>query len=65
MTQKYKDCASQSTIKHIAHMHDLYKLSVKLQHYHARLITNKDKIEDEGSSIEDTLKFVILYIFHA
>ena len=70
MAQKYKDCASQSTIKHIAHIYNLDKLSVKFQYYNARLIANKDKIEDEGSSIEDNWKSVILYgyisdLFHS
>ena len=54
---KYKDCVSQSTFKHIAHLFNLdSKLSVKFQYYNARLIANKDKTEDEGSSIEDNLK---------
>ena len=61
MAQKYKDCTSQSAIKHIAHIYNLDKLSVKFQYYNARLIANKNKIEDEGSSIEDNLKSVILY----
>ena len=61
MIQQNKDCASQSTIKHIAHIYTLNKLSVKFQYYNARLIANKDKIEDEGSSIEYNLKSVILY----
>ena len=37
------------------------KLSVKFQYYNARSIANQNKIEDEGSSIEDNLKSVILY----
>ena len=62
MAQKYKDCASQSTIKHIAHFFNLdSKVSVKYQYYNARLIANQNKIEDEGSSVEDNLKSVILY----
>ena len=48
MSQKYKDCASQSTIKHIAHLFNFdSKLSLKFQHYNARLIALKDKIEDQ------------------
>ena len=48
--------------RHIAHFFNLdSKLSVKFQNYNARLIANKDKIEDEGSSIEENLKSVILY----
>jgi len=42
-----KICASQSTIKHIPHLFNLdSKLSVKFQYYNARLIANKDKIEN-------------------
>ena len=34
MSQKYKACASQSTIKHIAHLFNFdSKLSVKFQYY--------------------------------
>ena len=64
MAQKYKDCASQCTIKHIAHFYNWdSKLSVKFQFYNARSIANQNKIEDEGSSIEYNLKSVILYGF--
>ena len=71
MAQKYKDCASQSTIKHIAHFFNVdSKLSVKFQYYNARSIANQNKIEDEGSSIVDNVKSVILYgyisdLFHS
>ena len=62
MSQKYKECASQSIIKYIAHLFDLdSKLSVKFRYYNTRLVSNKYKIEDEGSSIKDNLKSVILY----
>ena len=46
-TKKYDDCASQSTIKHIAHFFNLdSKLSVKFQYYNARSIANQNKVED-------------------
>ena len=62
MSQKCKDCASQSTIKHIANFFNLdSKISVEFQYYNARSIANQNKNEDEGSSIEDNLKSVILY----
>ena len=53
-----------------SYIYNLDILSVKFQYYNARLIANQNKIEDEGSSIEDNLKSVILYgyisdLFHS
>ena len=60
--QKHRDCASQCTIKHVAHNNNLTnKLSVKFQYFNSRYFSNRNKIEDEGSSLEDNLKALMIY----
>ena len=60
---KNKDCHPQSTVKHIAQIYNVDSKLSKFQYYNERSIANKGRIEDEGRSIEDNLKSVILYGF--